>query len=133
MEKLKIVFIGDGAIGKTTLLMIYDLKYLPEEYIPSVYDNFSKTYKIEKNKEIEIEFWDTERNGEFDRSFPLIYPQTDLIVICFAIDYYYSFEKIESFWIPEIEHYSPNTKRILIGTKIDLRNNRRKNKSIKRI
>ncbi|KAJ5076582.1 rho gtpase [Anaeramoeba ignava] len=124
MEKYKVIFIGDGAIGKTSLLLTYDLKYLPEEYIPTIYDNFSKNFKIEENKEIEIVFWDTERRDYDDRLFPLYYPETDLIVICFAIDDYYSFENIENFWILEIGKYIPKySKRILVGTKMDLRNN----------
>ncbi|KAJ5076584.1 rac1 [Anaeramoeba ignava] len=123
MKKFKTIFVGENEVGKTTLLITYDLKYLPEKYLPTAYDDFSKIYKIEENKEIEIEFWDkgmSENNDNFTR---FIYDQTDVIAICFAIDNRSSFQNIESFWILEIEHYSPNSKIILIGTKIDLRNN----------
>ncbi|KAJ5076588.1 small gtp-binding protein domain [Anaeramoeba ignava] len=122
MEKYKILFVSDHQVGKTTLLMTYEQKKFPEEYLPVVYDNLLKNMKIE-NEEFQLIFWDTRRSEDYDRLFILSYPGTDLIVICFAIDNYNSFQNIESFWIPEIEHYSPNTKKILIGTKIDLRNN----------
>ncbi|KAJ5076576.1 ras-related c3 botulinum toxin substrate 1 [Anaeramoeba ignava] len=42
MEKFKTIFIGDGGIGKTTLLFTYDEKKLLGEYIPTVFDTFSK-------------------------------------------------------------------------------------------
>ncbi|KAJ5076586.1 ras-related c3 botulinum toxin substrate [Anaeramoeba ignava] len=131
MKKYKVIFVGEETVGKTTLLMTYDKKYLPEGYIPSVYDKFSKTYKIE-NKEIEIEFFDTERPDYFDRKFRYNYIDTKIIVFCFAIDFDNSFENIESVWFPEIEENIPKAKRILIGTKMDLRKNKEKINKLKK-
>ncbi|KAJ5076581.1 ras-like gtp-binding protein rho [Anaeramoeba ignava] len=104
------IFVGSRVVGKTSLLLTYYEKKLPEKYIPIIFDNFQKTFKIEENKEIEISFWDSERPEDRDRLFPLIYPETDLIAICFSIIDSNSFERIENFWIPEIEQYSPNSK-----------------------
>ncbi|KAJ5076583.1 ras-related c3 botulinum toxin substrate [Anaeramoeba ignava] len=132
MEKLKIIFIGDGGIGKTTLLFTYDEKKLLGEYIPTVFDTFSKKFQIEENQEIEISFWDMARFDYDDRLLPLYFPQTDVIVFCFAIDRYASFENIESVWIPEIGKYIPKySKRILVGTKMDLRNNQKRINELK--
>ncbi|KAJ5076587.1 rho-like family small gtpase [Anaeramoeba ignava] len=132
METYQVLFTGENGVGKTTLLMTYEQKKFPEEYIPSVFDNFLKQFQI-KNQNFQIIFWDKGMDEEFhDKLTPLFFVEKDIIVICFAIDYYYSFENIESFWIPYIEKHGPNSKRILIGTKMDLRNNEKKIKKLKK-
>jgi small GTP-binding protein len=58
---------------------------------------------------------------DYDRLRPLSYPQTDVFLICFSIISPSSFENVKNKWYPEIQHHAPGVQFILVGTKLDLR------------
>lgn len=95
---------------------------------------------------VELALWDTAGQEDYDRLRPLSYPETDVILMCFAIDQPTSFSNVQdrvSFscsdcqvfnesiyeleiplqWLPEVTHFCENIPKLLVGMKIDLRNN----------
>ncbi|KAJ5076566.1 rhou isoform b [Anaeramoeba ignava] len=123
MNKYNITFIGNDGIGKTSLLMTYNDKKIPEKSIPTLSESFTKNFKIE-NKEFQIQSCDTANYDDFDPFRDLCISDSVLIAICFAIDNsYHSFQDAENDWNYEAKKHAPkNSKIILIGTKMDLRN-----------
>ena len=76
---LKIVAIGDGAVGKTSLLMSYSNNRFPRDYVPTVFDNFSRDVLVDE-QEVQMNLWDTAGQEHYDRLRPLAYSNTDVFL-----------------------------------------------------
>lgn len=65
-----------------------------------------------------------QKNTHFPRLRPLSYGQTDVFLICFSVISPASFENVKTKWVPECQHHCPNTPFLLVGVKIDLRDDK---------
>ncbi|KLO15313.1 cell division control protein 42-like protein precursor [Schizopora paradoxa] len=117
---IKVVVVGDGAVGKTSLLTSYSTNALPEEYVPTVFDNWKTQIEVDE-EHYTLELFDTAGQEDYDRLRPLSYKLTDVFLLCFDVMSPSSLENVSAKWVPELQHYASGTPILLVGLKIDLR------------
>lgn len=118
----KLVIVGDGACGKTCLLIVFSKDQFPEVYVPTVFENYVADITVD-DKQVELALWDTAGQEDYDRLRPLSYPDTDVVLICFGVDSPDSLENIQEKWTPEVKHFCPGVPILLVGNKKDQREN----------
>ncbi|PKS06943.1 hypothetical protein jhhlp_005539 [Lomentospora prolificans] len=116
----KLVIVGDGACGKTCLLIVFSKGTFPEVYVPTVFENYVADVEVD-GKHVELALWDTAGQEDYDRLRPLSYPDSHVILICFAIDSPDSLDNVQEKWISEVLHFCQGLPIILVGCKKDLR------------
>ncbi|GMH13688.1 hypothetical protein Nepgr_015529 [Nepenthes gracilis] len=120
---IKCVTVGDGAIGKTCMLICYTSNKFPTDYIPTVFDNFSANVVVDGNI-VNLGFWDTAGQEDYCRLRPLSYRGADIFVLAFSLISRASYENVLKKWMPELRRFAPNVPIVLVGTKLDLREGR---------
>jgi len=118
--RIKLVVVGDGAVGKTSLLISFATDKFPTDYVPTVFENYTAQMKL-KEDTILLHLWDTAGQEDYDRLRPLSYPGADLILLCFSTAHKPSLESIKVKWYPEVRHHIPKVPFFLVGTKLDLK------------
>lgn len=117
----KIVILGDGACGKTSLLNVFTRGYFPQVYEPTVFENYVHDIFID-GQSVQLSLWDTAGQEEFDRLRALSYSDTHCIMLCFSIDSPDSLENVQLKWVGEIADHCEGVKLVLVALKCDLRN-----------
>lgn len=116
----KLVIIGDGACGKTSLLSVFTLGYFPTHYVPTVFENYVTDCRVD-GKNVQLALWDTAGQEDYERLRPLAYSKAHVILVGFSIDSPDSLENVKNKWVEEAQERCPNIPIILVGLKKDLR------------
>lgn len=120
MTTIKCVVVGDGGVGKTSLLISYTTSRFPLKYTPTVFDSYAVSILV-ADIPYTLCLFDTAGQEDYDRLRPLSYPATDVFLVCFSVVSPTSLENVKTKWLPELKYYAPKVPCILVGTQIDLR------------
>ncbi|CAM1507465.1 Fc.00g071060.m01.CDS01 [Cosmosporella sp. VM-42] len=128
----KLVIIGDGACGKTSLLSVFTLGYFPTRFltiddeiddriqIPTVFENYVTDCRVD-GKSVQLALWDTAGQEDYERLRPLAYSKAHVILIGFSVDTPDSLDNVKHKWIEEATRLCAGVPIILVGLKKDLR------------
>jgi Ras-related C3 botulinum toxin substrate 1 len=121
-QTCKVVIVGDGATGKTSLVQTFVEGVFHDDYVPTCYDNTAIDYTVPgSDKTVSLSLWDTAGGEDYDRLRALSFPQTDCFIVAFGVVSPSGFSNVGAKWVPYVRHYMPDTPIVLCGTKRDLR------------
>ncbi|XP_072319629.1 cell division control protein 42 homolog [Eucyclogobius newberryi] len=129
-RKLSCVIVGDGAVGKTSLVVSYTTNGYPTEYVPTAFDNFTVIVAVD-GQPVRLQLCDTAGqkwglvdgaiNEELERLRPLCYRNADVFLLCYSVVRPCSFQNLTQRWLPDIRLHCPGAPLVLVGTQVDLR------------
>lgn len=77
MNSTKITIVGDGAVGKTSLLVTYRSNSFPSEYVPTVFDNCVVEIIVD-GKPYSMKLWDTAGQEDYAQLRLLCYGEVSI-------------------------------------------------------
>lgn len=116
---IRVVAVGDGAVGKTCMLLVFKGDKFPEDYEPTIFENHHEMRTFQK-KTYCLHLWDTAGQEEYDRLRPMSYANCDVVLICFALNNPETLKNVTDKWMLEINEFCPKAAIVLVGTKADL-------------
>ncbi len=120
---LKLLLLGDSSVGKTSILLEYISNKFDESSISTVgVDYMDKIIDYNKFK-IKLQIWDTSGEEKFRTITKNFYRNADGLLVVFDLTKKESYDHIRS-WINEAKENNDKLKTILIGNKLDLKDER---------
>nr|XP_032823712.1 rho-related GTP-binding protein RhoF [Petromyzon marinus] len=124
-QSTKVVIVGDGGCGKTSLLTVFTKGEFPLEYAATVYEQHQAVVTMD-GFSLALQVMDTAGQEDYDRLRPLCYNGASVVLLCYDVMCPTSFDNIVQKWNPEMRHFCPGVPSFLIGCKTDLRKDREK-------
>ncbi|MHA1608209.1 MAG: GTP-binding protein [Candidatus Freyarchaeota archaeon] len=119
----KVVVVGDGGVGKTSITMRFSQGIFRESYKMTIGVDFAvKTIEVDTpfgRRLVKYQVWDQSGQERFAHIRPLYYRGAIGSLCVYDVTNYESFEHLPS-WIEEVEQYCGDIPMILVGNKRDL-------------
>jgi len=117
--QIKLMMIGDQAVGKTALLVRYADSEFHEQLLPTIGIDFKiKTIELQ-GKKIRLQIWDTAGQERFRNITQAYYRGAMGILLIYDVSNLKSWSNVRN-WVRNIHENTPQTvNKILIGNKCD--------------
>ena len=117
---LKIVILGEGRVGKTSILSKYFKKKFNEGQESTVNPSFYEKTVNSKGKSIQLKFWDTAWQEQFDAISTIYYQNSVGALLVYDVTIFETFKKVEK-WVNTLkEVVGKDITFVIAGNKFDL-------------
>jgi len=119
MEPVKIVLLGDGGVGKTSIVTRYSTGVVPSTIKPTVGAAFvTKEIQID-GIDFELLIWDTAGQEAYRGLAPMYYRSAAIAIIVFDVSRPSTYDSV-SYWINEIKNNSESRPVLVVcANKVD--------------
>ena len=121
--QFKISVVGDGAVGKTSLIRKYTKGNFEKDYIKTIGAQFSRFEKLIEGDSINLVFWDIAGQEDFDFLQPLFYKESKASIVVYSLEENElgknSFDHVKN-WVQNLRKYCGEIPMILFANKVDL-------------
>jgi Ras-related protein Rab-2A len=125
MQVFKVIAVGDGSVGKSSITIRFCEGKFSHEYLKTIGANFGvKQLSVDygkDTKDIKLQIWDTGGQERFSQIRELYYNGALGALVVYDVTSRESFDHVEK-WFDEVRKNIQNIPITLIGNKIDLPN-----------
>lgn len=116
---VKLLILGDGKVGKTSILLRFTEEYFPTSHIQTLGIDFKLKVQTIENKTYKFQIWDTAGQERFRKLTTAYYKNAKGIILVFDVTRRESFDMV-SFWMSEIQkHALDEVVKVLVGNQVD--------------
>ena len=119
VPEFKIVFIGDAAVGKTSIITRFHQNRFMQDQQSTIGSAFVSKQVETKNGFVNMSFWDTAGQERYRALVTMYSRGAAVVILVFDVSLRESFEQLES-WMSKITEELPTVKVVLCGNKSDL-------------
>ena len=107
--EVKLSFIGESAVGKTSLINQYIKQKFSSSYILTIgADQVSRIVTLKNGKKIKLNIWDTAGQERFRSVNAIFLKGSNMIIMVYDITNKESFEEMKNFWYKNINDNTSN-------------------------
>ncbi|XP_041883719.1 ras-related protein Rab-18-B-like [Corvus kubaryi] len=115
---LKLLLVGDSAVGKSSLLRRFTDGAFEPRLKPTVGVDFKVKKMVVEGRAVQLAVWDTAGQERFRTLTPSYYRGAQGVVLVYDVTRKDTFTGLQG-WLNELEMYNSNTVKMLVGNKTD--------------
>ena len=117
---LKFVVLGEGEVGKTSIINAFMGKDIPETYIPTIGSSINKKEYQLKETSIKLSIWDLGGQKSYNPFNPAHYSNADAVLLVFDLTRpKKTLENLKKEFLEKMRYYSEECISLFIGNKLD--------------
>jgi Ras-related protein Rab-1A len=123
----KIILLGDGAVGKTSLIRRFVVDKFDDKYILTIGSKITaKNIQIQKNDktfQMKLQIWDILGQKGYEKLHKSTFRGTDGVILVTDITRKTTLSSLKNYWIPEVHKIAGRIPFVILANKSDLLGN----------